>query len=102
MWTATTRAQHKREGLRFASKDGEWSLIVPLLPLLPPPSRVGRPTEWPMREIVHAIFNVLRGSIPWRMLPPWFLPHQTFMVGSQPGAMAGVSVDHPSPGHAGS
>jgi transposase len=30
-----------------------------------------------MREIVNAIFYVLRGGIPWRMLPPCFSPHQT-------------------------
>ena len=55
MWTATTRAQHKRDGLRFASDvtDAEWRLIEPLLP---PRSPVGRPAEWPMREIVNAIF----------------------------------------------
>jgi transposase len=30
-----------------------------------------------MREIVNAIFYVLRGGIPWRMLSPCFPPHQT-------------------------
>lgn len=76
MWTATTRAQHRRDGLRFASDltDAEWAVIEPLLP---PLSRVGRPPEWPMREIVNAIFYVLRGGIPWRMLPPCFPPRQT-------------------------
>ena len=76
MWTATTRAQHRRDGLRFASDltDAEWVVIQPLLP---PPSRVGRPAEWPLREIVNAIFYVLRGGIPWRMLPRCFPPHQT-------------------------
>jgi transposase len=76
MWTATTRAQHRRDGLRFASDttDAEWTVIAPLLP---PPSSVGRPPEWPLREIVNAIFYVLRGGIPWRMLPPCFPPHQT-------------------------
>jgi transposase len=76
MWTATTRAHHKRDGLRFASDvtDAEWALIEPLLPARSP---VGRPPEWPMREIVNAIFYVLRGGIPWRMLPPCFPPRQT-------------------------
>ena len=51
MWTATTRAQHMRDGLRFASDptDAEWAALEPLLPL---PAPVGRPPEWPMREIV--------------------------------------------------
>jgi putative transposase len=30
-----------------------------------------------MREVVNAIFFVLRGGIPWRMLPEHFPPHQT-------------------------
>src|SRR6185312_80441 len=77
MWTATTRAQHMRDGLRFASDltDAEWAVLEPLLP--PPPAAVGRPPEWRMREIVNAIFYVLRGGIAWRMLPPCFPPRQT-------------------------
>ena len=76
MWTATTRAQHMRDELRVASDltDAEWTVLEPLLP---PPSPVGRPPEWPMREIVNAIFYVLRGGISWRMLPPCFPPRQT-------------------------
>jgi len=76
MWTETTRAQHKRDGLRFASDltDAEWAVLEPLLP---PPSPVGRPPAWPRREIVNAIFYVLRGGVPWRMLPDCFPPRQT-------------------------
>ncbi len=34
MWTATTRAQRMRDGLRFASDltDAEWAVLEPLLP----------------------------------------------------------------------
>ena len=76
MWTATTRAQHMRDGLRFASDltDAEWAVLEPLLP---PLSVIGRPPAWPMRTVVDAIFYVLRGGIPWRMLPPCFPPRQT-------------------------
>ncbi|CAH2601861.1 protein of unknown function [Rhodovastum atsumiense] len=76
MWTPTTRAQHRRDGLRFASDttDAEWAV---LRPLLPPPSPRGRTPEWPLRDIIDAVFYVLRGGIPWRMLPPCFPPHQT-------------------------
>lgn len=76
MWTATTRAQHKRQGLRFPSDltDAEWAVLAPLLPPRPP---VGRPPAWPMREILDAIFYVLRGGVPWRLLPPCFPPRQT-------------------------
>lgn len=76
MWTPTTRAQHRRDGLRFASDvtDAEWAVLEQFLP---PPAAVGRPPAWPMREIVNAIFYVLRGGIPWRMLPDCFPPRQT-------------------------
>ncbi len=42
MWTAATRAQHRRDGLRFPSDltDAEWAVLAPLLPA---PSSVGRP-----------------------------------------------------------
>ncbi len=76
MWTPTTRAQHNRDGLRVASDvtDDEWAVLEPLLPARP---ALGRSPAWPHREIVNAIFFVLRGGIPWRMLPPCFPPHQT-------------------------
>lgn len=37
----------------------------------------GRPRKWAMREIVNAIFYVLRGGIAWRLLPPDLQPWQT-------------------------
>jgi len=76
MWTPTTRTEHRRDGLRFASDvtDAEWAVLERFLP---PPAAVGRPPAWPMREIVNAIFYVLRGGIPWRMLPDCFPPRQT-------------------------
>jgi transposase len=76
MWTVVTRAQHNRDHLRLPSDltDAEWAVVEPLLP---PPASVGRPCKWPMRTIVEAIFYVLRGGVPWRMLPPCFPPRQT-------------------------
>ena len=76
MWTAATRVQHSRDELRFASDltDVEWAIVAPLLPA---GSLVRRPPSWPRREIVNAIFYVLRGGVPWRMLPPCFPPRQT-------------------------
>jgi|SRR5271170_1118462 len=76
MWTKTTRSQHDREHLRYSSDltDNEWELLTPLLP---PAADTGRPRQWPMREIVNALFYVLRGGCPWRMLPEHFPPHQT-------------------------
>jgi len=76
MWTPTTRAQHRRDGLRYGSDvtDAEWALLEPLLPA---PRGCGRRPSWPLREIVNAIFYVLRGGIAWRMLPKGFPPAST-------------------------
>jgi transposase len=76
MWTDTTRALHARGGLALPSDltDAEWALLEPFFP---PPSHVGRPRKWPMRRIVEAILYLLRGGLPWRMLPPCFPPVST-------------------------
>ena len=76
MWTPTTRAQHSRTGLRYGSHvtDAEW---LRLSPFLPAPSRCGRHRKWEMREIVNAIFYVLRGGIAWSLLPKDFPPWPT-------------------------
>jgi transposase len=74
MWTRETRAEHDRDDLRYPSDltDAEWRVLAPLLP---PPAETGR--HRPMRELMNAIFFVLRGGCPWRMLPEHFPPHQT-------------------------
>jgi transposase len=76
MWPPTTRRQYSRDGLRYETDvtDAEWALIAPLLP--EPRSR-GRPQLWPAREILNAIFYVLRGGIAWRLLPSDLPPKST-------------------------
>jgi putative transposase len=76
MWTDTTRAHHARSGLALPSDltDEEWAVLEPFFPL---PSFVGRPRKWPMRRIVEAMLYLLRGGLPWRMLPPGFPPSST-------------------------
>ncbi len=76
MWTPATRAQHTRDDLRYGSDvtDAEWQLLEPLLP---PPCARGRDREWPMRELVNAMFYVLRAGCPWRMVPDGFPPWST-------------------------
>src|SRR3954452_24462315 len=68
MGTPATRRRHSREHLRYASdvSDEEWALLEPHLPA---PCLTGRPRAWPMREIVNAIFYVLRSGCAWRLLP---------------------------------
>ncbi len=76
MWTPTTRRHYSRDDLRYETDltDAEWALIEPLLPAA---CGRGRPRSWPWREIVDAIFYVLRGGIAWRLLPTDFPPWQT-------------------------
>ena len=76
MWTPATRAQHSRAGLRYQSDltEAEWIVIEPYLPA---PSSTGRPRAWSLREIVNAIFYVMRGGIAWRLLPSDFPPWST-------------------------
>ena len=76
MWTPTTRRQHSRASLRYETDltDAEWAVIAPLMPK---PTRCGRPPVWPMREILNAIFYVLRGGIAWRLIPKDLPPRST-------------------------
>jgi len=59
MWTPTTRQQHSRPITRYQTDltDAEWRVITPHLPK---PCAMGRPREWPMREIINGIFYVTR------------------------------------------
>ncbi len=48
---------------------------------MPPPLQRGRPLKWEMREIVDAIFYMLRGGIPWSLPPREFPPKSTVFHG---------------------
>jgi putative transposase len=54
--------------------EAEWALLAPLMPAA---KRGGRPRTTDIREVVHAIFYVLRGGCQWRLLPKEFAPYQT-------------------------
>jgi putative transposase len=56
--------------------DAEWQILAPFLPSAPQPGR-GRPRTRDLREILNAIFYVLRSGCAWRMLPRDFPPFQT-------------------------
>jgi putative transposase len=55
--------------------DKQWTRIAPLFPL--PRSTRGRPRTWASREIVNAIFYIVRSGEAWRLLPHDFPPWQT-------------------------
>jgi putative transposase len=75
-WTEITRAQYRRDGLRYASDttDAEWGLLAPLLPT---PRRVGRPRTVDLRAVVNAILYILATGCQWRALPKDFPPRST-------------------------
>jgi putative transposase len=54
--------------------DREWAVIMPLLPAAKPG---GRPRTTDLREVVDAIFSLLRGGCAWRLLPHDFPVWQT-------------------------
>ncbi len=54
--------------------DEEWEILRPLVPEAMPG---GRPRAHQTREILNAIFYVVRGGCAWRLLPHDFLPWQT-------------------------
>jgi len=76
VWTPTTRRRHSRAGLRYQTDltDAEWAIIEPLLP---EPASRGRPRLWSMREVLNGIFYVLRGGIPWHLMPNDLPPKST-------------------------
>jgi transposase len=46
--------------------DAEWTYLEPHLPA---PKATGRPRLYPLREILNAIFYILRSGCSWRLLP---------------------------------
>jgi putative transposase len=54
--------------------DAEWALIRPHLPV---PRAPGRPRLHPLREILDAIFYVVRSGCAWRLVPHEFPPWKT-------------------------
>ena len=54
--------------------DAEWECLEPHLPA---PNKRGRPWSHGTREILNAVFYVLKSGCPWRMLPRDFPPWET-------------------------
>ncbi len=50
---------------------------VILEPLLPAPKARGRHRSVDLHEVLNAIFYILRGGVPWRMLPAGYPPWKT-------------------------
>jgi putative transposase len=61
--------------------DAEWAYIEPHLP---PPQASGRPRVHSLRDILNAIFYIVRSGCAWRLLPhefpPWKTIHHYFRI----------------------
>jgi putative transposase len=64
----------KRQTYPTDLTDAEWQILEPILPLA---KRGGRPRITDLREVLNAIFYLLRTGCAWRMLPPEFPTWQT-------------------------
>lgn len=53
--------------------DEQWALVEPLIPVYPG----GRPRKTSMRDVLDAIFYILRTCCQWRLLPKDFPPKST-------------------------
>ena len=64
-------------------------------PLLPRAHRPGRPRKYSLREILNAIFYVIRTGCQWRALPhdlpKWKTAHHYFRVWRQRGVWAALN-----------
>ena len=58
-------------------------------PLLPPPEPGGWPQSVDLREVVNAVFSVVRQGITWRALPhdlpPWSTAYHSFRLWGRDG-----------------
>jgi putative transposase len=63
-----------RKAYQTDLSDAEWGCLEGHLPA---PKATGRPRVYPLREILNAIFYVLRGGCAWRLLPHDFPPWKT-------------------------
>ena len=66
--------------------DAQWQLLEPLVPAA---KAGGRPARYERREIVNALFYVIKNGCTWRNLPhdlpPWSLVHYYFWHWKQDG-----------------
>ena len=53
--------------------DAQWDFLQPMLP---EPKKLGRPPT-DRRRVINAILYVLKGGVPWRLLPQSFPPCKT-------------------------
>jgi len=86
--------QTKRNPYPSDLSDAEWQQIEPHLPKRKSPR--GRKREHSLREIVSAIYYVLRSGCAWRMmphdLPPWKTVYHYFRLWRKDGVWAEINA----------
>ena len=74
--------------------DAEWEVVRKMVPEPVRPRGRGRPCMWSKREILDGIFYIVRGGIPWRMipndLPHWKTVYHYFRLWSQQGVWIAI------------
>ncbi len=77
----------KRKTYTTDLTDAEWAIMEPLLP---PPSKEGKPREVDIREVVNAIIYLLKSGCTWRLLPndfpKWDTVYYYFRIWKKKGA----------------
>jgi putative transposase len=63
-----------RKAYQTDLSDAEWSCLEPHMPV---PNATGRPKLHSTREILNAVFYIVRGGCAWRLLPHDFPPWKT-------------------------
>jgi putative transposase len=63
-----------RKAYQSDLSDEEWTFLEPLMPA---PNTTGRPKTHSAREILNAVFYIVRGGCAWRLLPHDFPPWKT-------------------------
>ena len=80
---------HARKPYPDDLNDKEWALLEPVLVKVKKVS--GRPPLYPRREILNALFYLLRTGCSWRHLPndfpPWKTVYDQFLRWSQKGTL---------------
>jgi putative transposase len=56
-----------RKSYQSDLSDKEWEMVEPHIPK--PKTKRGRKREHPLREIINAIFYIVRSGCVWRLLP---------------------------------
>jgi len=72
-WLRREKAMRRRD-YPSDMTDAEWKILEPLIP---PSKEGGRPRSTDLREVINAIWYLLRGGCQWRMLPHEFPPWST-------------------------